>query len=161
MTGERAGAFIGGVEHHAVEPRIGTTADESEVRPPVGKADGDETDPVARGRAERRERRRRIAGEDAELDDVDAGLGHGANRGEDRRRRERLIADRGAGRPPPRHRRQRGVQHIVGEPPQGTGLRLFEIDDVGAAGDGDERLRGRADACQKLRHGVPPSRDAA
>jgi hypothetical protein len=161
VTGEGARALVGGVEHHAVEARIGAAADEIEIRPPIGKADGDETDAVARRRGQRRQRRRRVAREDTEFDDVDAGRGHGADRGEDRRRRERLIADRRTRRPPPGDRRQHGAHDLVGEPPQGARLRLLEIDDVGAAGDGDERLRGRANACQKLGHGAPPCCAAA
>ncbi len=161
MTGERTGALVGGVEHHAVEAGIGAAMDQIEIGLPVGKADGDETDALARRGAKRRKRRCGVAGEDAELDDVDAGLGHGANRGKDRRRGERQIADRGTGRPPSRNRRQRGAEHPLGQPPQRACFRLLQIDDVGAAGDGGQRLHRRADACQQLRHAVSPFRAAS
>ncbi len=156
MTRERPAALFGGVEHHAVEAGIGAARDEIEIRLPIGKAHGDEADAVARCRAERRERRRGVAGEDAELDDVDAGLCHGANRGEDRRRRERQVADGGTGRAPPRDRRQRGAQHAVGQPPQGAGGRLLQVDDIGATRDRRLRLRRRADARQEPGHRVSP-----
>jgi hypothetical protein len=156
VTRERPQALVGGVEHHAVEAGIGAARDEIEIGLAIGEAHGDQADAVARCRAERRDCCRGVAGEDAELDDIDAGLRHGANRREDRRRRERQVTDRGTGREPSRDRRQRGAQHAVREPPQGAGGRLLQVDDIGAARDRRARFRRRADARQEPGHRVPP-----
>lgn len=153
---ERSAAFVGGVEHHAVEPGIGAARDEVEIRPPIGKEHGNKANARAGCSAERGKRCRGVAREQAKLDDVDPGLRHGANRGEDRRRRERQVADRRAGRPSARDRCQRGAEDAVGKPSQGAGGRLLQVDDVGAARNRHARLRRRADARQEPRHRVPP-----
>jgi hypothetical protein len=161
VTGKRARALVGGVEHDAVETGIGAAAHQIEIRVPVGEADGYEAHALARQRGERVDRRRRVAREDAELDDIDAGRGHGACCGEHRRRRQRQIADRGADRPLPRHRGEAGAERRLGKPAQGARLRLLQVDDVGTTGQRDKRLRRRADAGKKLRHDLSPSGAAA
>ena len=155
MARERPRGFVRGVEHHAVEPGSGAARDEREIRRAVGEQHGDEADAVARGPAERRQRRRGVAGEDAELDDVDAGRRHRSHGGQHRRRRERQVADGGADRAASGDGVADRRDGRIGEPPQRALRRLLEIDDVGAAGEGALRFAGGAHARQQLGHRAP------
>jgi len=97
---QRAGGFVGGVEHHAVKAGRGAAPDEREIGRAIGEQHGDEADAVASGAAERRDGCRGIAGEHAELDDVDPVDGHAAHGVEHRCGRQWQVADSGAGRAP-------------------------------------------------------------
>jgi hypothetical protein len=143
---QRAGGFVGSVEHHAVEAGVGAARDQGEIGRAVGEQHGDQADAVACGAAERRHGRRGLAREDPELDDVDAGRRHGAHRFQHRRGRQRQVADGGAGRPLPGHFVADRGDGRIGKATQRTLRRLLEVDDVGAAGNGAPRLLGRADA---------------
>jgi len=152
VSRERAGGLVRRVEHHAAEPGSGAARDESEIGCAVGEEHGNHTDAVARGRGERRQRCFDVAGEDAELHDVDAGRGHGAHGGQHRLRCERHIADGGAGQAAPGDGAQDRGDGRIRQPPQRALRRFLEVDDVGAAGDCDLRFAGRADARQKPGH---------
>lgn len=152
MTRQWSAAFVGGIEHDAVETGLGAARDEVEIERTVGEEHGDEANACSCHFGKRRQGRRRIAFEEAELDDVDAGRRHGAHRGGDGNGFERLVADGGAHRPPSGERRENGADGCVGQSAEGAGRRLLEVDDVGAARKCRERLRGRAHAGEEPGH---------
>ena len=156
MTGEGTAALLRGVQHDAIESGIAGAAHDLELERAVAEADRDQPH-IAREGRERRQRRRPIAGENAELDDVDPGRRHRLDGAPHRERRQRQVADGRAHRTPSGDGAEDVADDGIGEPPERARGGVLEVDDVGAAVERHQRFLGRAHAGEKPRHVRTPA----
>lgn len=102
MTKQPAAALLRRIQHDAGEPELVRAPDQREIRLPVGEHHRDDAAAASGRLGERRQAAVAIAaGEQPNLDDVDAERGGARHRRGDALRHHRQIADRGADAAPP------------------------------------------------------------